>query len=1015
MGIHGQAAQISECRQTRDIFDLGFEIDNYKPLFTIYGIGIKMKLKTLLKFSSAFFLSLAALALSAATSTPTKLENGSRGDPGFISNRKQLTFVGPRAGEGYFSKDGQKMVFQSERQKDNPFYQIYLMDLKTGKTDLVSTGLGKTTCAWIHPDLSKVLFASTHLDSGFKDKVIEENKSRTSEQKNKYSWSYDENFDLFLKDLKTGKLKRLTSEKGYDAEGAISPDGKKIIFASNRAAYSEKMSAEDEKIFHQDASYMMDLYLMDIDGKNLKRMTNVKGYDGGPFFSADGKKITFRRFSPNGQSAEIMTMNVDGSDEKQLTKLKAMSWAPYFHPSGDYIIFTTNLLGFSNFELYIVDSEGKKEPVRVSFYDGFDGLPVFSPDGKKISWTRRNNNGESQIYIADWDDQKAREALGLEKKDKNGSPGLAETSSEINAKDAEAWVRYLASTEMQGRKTGSPEEKIYAEKIAEKMKEWGLKPAVGNSFLVPFEFISGVQLGEKNSLSVSFVQGKAAKPEDQKTFQVEKDFIPLSLSKTGDFEEAEVVFAGYGIRAPAGENQPAYDSYQGLDVKNKWVLVFRDIPEGINNQRRIHLNTYSRIQHKVLIARELGAKGLILVNGPNAFSQNLTKIKFEGATSESSIPVIHITNELADALVARTGKNLKAWQDVNDRGEILNGPLNQVKLKLSVDLKSTKSQAYNVIGLLPGLKKAGPGIMIGAHGDHLGRGDQGNSLAKNEERNQIHYGADDNASGVSAILEIAEHLAHLEKKNQLKPAKNIYFSIWSGEELGLLGSTHFLREHPMKLQAYLNLDMVGRLRDQLMVQAAGSAGEWKNYLERLSPLSDLSFSVQDDPFVPTDGMAFYLKQIPSLTFFTGAHGEYHSPRDTAETLNYPGIAKIAQFVENLSLQLLDSKSKLTYQKVESSQRKLEGRSFRIYLGTIPDYTQEGIKGVKISGTSKNSPAEKAGLLENDIILELAGTKIENLYDYVYCLQAMKPGTEVEMKINRQGKALSLKILPTLKE
>jgi len=158
---------------------------------------------------------------------------------------------------------------------------------------------------------------------------------------------------------------------------------------------------------------MMDIFIMNADGSNVKRLTDIKGYDGGPFFSADGKKITWRRFAPNGQSAEIMTMNIDGSEQKQVTHLKAMSWAPYFHPSGDYLIFTTNKLGFSNFELYIVDTDGKRDPVRVSYIPDFDGLPVFSPDGKQLSWTHRNEKGESQIYISDWNDKKARELLGL--------------------------------------------------------------------------------------------------------------------------------------------------------------------------------------------------------------------------------------------------------------------------------------------------------------------------------------------------------------------------------------------------------------------------------------------------------------------------------------------------------------------------------------------------------------------------------------------------------------------------
>jgi S1-C subfamily serine protease len=211
------------------------------------------------------------------------------------------------------------------------------------------------------------------------------------------------------------------------------------------------------------------------------------------------------------------------------------------------------------------------------------------------------------------------------------------------------------------------------------------------------------------------------------------------------------------------------------------------------------------------------------------------------------------------------------------------------------------------------------------------------------------------------------------------------------------------------------MDMIGRLRDQLLIQGVASAKEWRGLLEPMATQTDVSISQQDDPYVPSDGMQFYVSGIPSLTFFTGSHAEYHSPRDVPSTLNYPGLVKVANLVEKVGWKLASSHVPMTYQKVESSQRKLEGRSFRIYLGTIPDYTQEGIKGVKVSGTSKDSPAEKAGIRAGDIIVELASTKIDNLYDYVYCLQAMKANQETLIKVNRQGKVIDLKIIPGLKE
>jgi Tol biopolymer transport system component len=332
----------------------------------------------------------------------------------FLLGTRQLTFDGKRSGEGYFSADGKKMVFQSEREADNPFYQIYLMDLETGDQERVSPGQGKTTCAWIHPDGGKVMFASTHLDVESLDKQRAEFAERASNRVRKYAWDYDEQYDLFEFSLASKELKRITTEHGYDAEGAYSPDGKSVVLASNRAAYAGPLSAEDQKRLEVDKQYFMEIYVCDADGKNARRLTNVKGYDGGPFFSADGQRICWRRFDEKGMMAEIWTMKVDGSDQRQITKLGAMSWAPFFHPSGDYLIFTTNLHGFDNFELYVVAAHGEGKPVRVTSTEGFDGLPVFSPDGKRLSWTSgRTSAKQSQIFLADWNDAAARKALGL--------------------------------------------------------------------------------------------------------------------------------------------------------------------------------------------------------------------------------------------------------------------------------------------------------------------------------------------------------------------------------------------------------------------------------------------------------------------------------------------------------------------------------------------------------------------------------------------------------------------------
>jgi Zn-dependent M28 family amino/carboxypeptidase len=451
-------------------------------------------------------------------------------------------------------------------------------------------------------------------------------------------------------------------------------------------------------------------------------------------------------------------------------------------------------------------------------------------------------------------------------------------------------------------------------------------------------------------------------------------------------------------------------------------LAFREIPEEIPNPRRIFLNQVSRLHHKALVAKQAGAIGLLLVSGPNSTAkQKILKLRFDGSFAEAGIPVVSISDETAEALLKSTGRSLKSWQTELDKGAMKGeSELKNVLATAQVELIEKKSTGHNTLGMIqvPGAKQT---LVIGAHGDHLGRGESGSSLARGGEVGQVHFGADDNASGVAALFMIAQAMQTEMKKGTFKPKQNILFAVWSGEEIGLLGSSAFLKMNKAPLSAYLNMDMVGRLRETLMVQGAGSALEWRQILEPLAIAQKLSVSIQNDPYVPSDSMVFYVKQVPTVMFFTGVHTEYHTPRDTAATLNYEGISEIARLMSSTAQVLASGQDKaqkpvkLTYEKVESSHQKLEGRSFRVYLGTIPDYAQEKVKGVLISGTSKDSPAEKSGLKAGDVIKGLAGTKIDNIYDYVYVLQSLKPNQKIPVEVYRQGQSLTLELTPVLKE
>ncbi len=994
-------------------------------------------------------LSVAMLAIGhslvSAQDVPTADGKAKANDPvaeeaKLLGATRQLTFEGKRSGEGYFSADGSKLIFQSEREQDNPFYQIYLMDLETGDTERVSPGFGKTTCAWIKPDEKKVMFASTQGDPAAREKQKAELDFRASGKERRYSWDYDENYEIYDYDLDSKKYRNLTDAEGYDAEGAYSPDGKRIVFASNRQAYDSELSAEDAKWFEMNKSFLMEIYSMNADGSDVKQLTKAEGYDGGPFFSADGKKICWRRFDREGLTAEVYTMNADGSDQKQLTRLGAMSWAPYFHPSGEYLIFATNKHGFGNFELYLVDSKGEADPVRVTYTDGFDGLPVFSPDGKSLSWTSNRTVEEaSQIFIANWDHEKALAMLKVDANpaDKPSSndapveidaPDTSTTVTEISADDLRQHIGYLASDELQGRLTGTPGARAATDYVARAFESFGLVPAGDDgTYFQHFDFTAGVDLGKGNQLTIT---GSEAVGEPK----LNDDWRPISFSNNGPVEPAGIVFAGYGIEIPAGlaggsdKDSPLYSSYFHLDVKGKWVMVLRYSPEDVEKTERDRFQQFASLRHKALKARQKWAAGIIFVTGPNSKTNSeVVELSFDASLAGSGIPAISVSTDIAKKLLAAAGEDLQELHDVLDKGEMISGiNIPDVKLSATIDVLQETRTGRNVLGRLPagedGKESAAAPVVVGAHIDHLGAEAGRGSLAKKDELDQIHNGADDNASGSGAVLEIAQLLAAQKADGKLAMKRDAIFATWSGEELGLLGVSHFVKQYAKdhaggtdarltgKIAANLNMDMVGRLDKSLIVQGVGSSTYWPGEIERRNVVVGLPLTIQNDTYLPTDASAFYLRGVPILNAWTGSHSDYHTPRDTADKINYEGARDIARFMGLVARGLLISDTAPDYVKVEPPKNKGRG-GFRIYLGTQPDYTATEVEGIKLSGVAANGPAEKAGVKGGDIIVSLAGTVLKNIYDLTAVMGEMKADEEVEIKIKRGDKVIEMKITP----
>lgn len=968
----------------------------------------------------------------------------------FLTNIRQLTYDGKSAGEGYFSQDGKYLIFQSERDPENPFYQIYMMSLETGKTHRVSPGIGKTTCSFFRPNSEEVLFASTHLDPDAKAKQKAEFEFRASGERRRFTWDYDPNYDIFSSKRDGGTLKRLTDAHGYDAEGAYSPDGSKIVFCSLRDAYPiENLSPDDQKRLKTNPGYFGEIYIMNADGSEQKRLTNWPGYDGGPFFSPDGERIIWRHFNEDGMLADIYTMRLDGSDMRRLTDFKSMSWAPYFHPSGDYVIFHSNKFGFTNCELFIVDALGKKEPVRVTYHDKFDGLPVFSPDGKRLAWTSgRTANGDSQIFLADWNHETAMMALQSARLRPVSQPaqtfdtfeGLPQTefnspsqecpihektgyrfSPEITANDLRTQVQYLASDELEGRLTGTRGAQLAANYIADYFKGIGLKAIDDNrGYFQEFPFIAGTKIVPgKNHFQIT----ERGTEKETIQFEVGKDFVPLAFTVNGEVE-GEVVFAGYGLSVPGNEGN-RYDSYEKLDVKDKIVLVLHHVPEKVDMKRHLELTRYAGLRYKAMLALERGAKAFIVVIGPKTpGGGELLPLSGDKESANSGIIAVSVSGKIAEALFSGSGRNLetiKAGLDVEDSMTESGFDLPNVKIRISTAVEQVKEKDRNVLGVLSPYndREDAEYIIIGAHYDHIGYGGA-DSLAHNGEEGQIHNGADDNASGVSVVLELAAALAADRRTNPRLFKRGVIFSLWSGEELGCLGSSYFV-EHPSlalkNVIAYVNFDMVGRLSENnLIVEGTGSSGTWARLIEKYNVTAGFNLKLHSDPYLPTDATVFYQKEIPIIHFFTGVHEDYNRPTDDPETLNYEGMVRIADFARSIVLDVIRGTERPGYVKVaQSGESGREKVSRRTYWGTVPDFGYENTDGVKIKLVKPGSPAEKGGMKDGDIITEIAGRKAMNIYDYNYIMDSVGVGKQIEVVVLRNGKREILNIIPTARK
>jgi hypothetical protein len=583
----------------------------------------------------------------------------------------------------------------------------------------------------------------------------------------------------------------------------------------------------------------------------------------------------------------------------------------------------------------------------------------------------------------------------------------AAAAAQLSSERIRAHVQYLASDQLQGREAGTPAADQAARYIEKEFRSYGLKPLAKSGYLQPFTFVARVELGRQNLFQV-----KAGKSEQ--SYKVGEDFMPLAFS-SGEGASGGVVFVGYGISAP----ELQYDNYAGVDVKGKLVMILRGSPDGDNPHGRFSEFTMPglEIQNKTLKAREKGARGVIFVSEEKVFQHDrLSRLHHDLNFLDAGIPVVVISRTLANAILEERKtppvKSEFSGADAVERVKQRTAPLTIENLTVSfkMDVSKINGNTSNVVAVLPGSdpQLAAEYVVIGAHYDHLGLGGPG-SLASNPE-GQIHHGADDNASGTSALLELARVMA--TSREPLK--RSVVFIAFSGEELGLLGSAAYLKNAPVpvtSIVAMLNMDMIGRLRNQsLFVGGMGTSPVWKPLVEKLNTQgSRFQLSYGQDGFGPSDHQSFYVKDIPVLFFFTNTHDDYHKPSDTADKINADGIRQIAELVREIAADVANEPQRIAFTKVKS-ESKPTGGGFRVYLGTIPNYSDQS-DGMKLDGVRPGSPAERAGLKAGDLITRLGKTTVKNVYDYTYALGELRAGEEVEIAIRRDGREMTLKITP----
>ena len=574
-------------------------------------------------------------------------------------------------------------------------------------------------------------------------------------------------------------------------------------------------------------------------------------------------------------------------------------------------------------------------------------------------------------------------------------------------------VRFLASPEMRGRGPGMPELDRAAEYIADSFRRLGLTPAgTEGTFLQPFEVTTGASMGESNALRVERNRGTV-------DLEVGKEFVPINFSASGSIE-GNVVFAGYG--ATADEFQ--YDDYFHFDVKDKIVLVLRYEPDFFresqdetgSGRRRGRERRYTRHSHliaKAIQARNRGAKAVLLVNSSGRRGDRLIRFGSVSGPTDAGIPMVQVKSDVAEQWLRGSGKSLRVLRrDIEASKSPQSFALaTSLRIRLSVDVEHERAVVNNVAGYLPGTTD--DYLVFGAHYDHLGLGDQ-HSLSPSQA-GQVHPGADDNASGVAAVLELAREYAGRETK----PRLGILFLAFAAEEIGLLGSSHWTDHPTLPLEnavAMLNFDMVGRIENRkLYIGGTGTAEPLASIVADAADAHSLRIDTSRSAYSSSDHTSFVAKKIPALFFFSGLHSDYHKPSDTTDKIDGESAVVLLDIARDIADGVASREERLAFVEdtPESRHRRppgdgAGGSGYGPWFGSVPDFG-EVPNGVKFADVRPGSPAAEAGLQGGDILTHWNDAPVKNLYDFTYALRDSEVGEVVKVRFLRGEEKLAAEV------